>query len=194
MPRWKPDARERLVHAAIELFNEQGFAATTVPQITAHAGLTTRTFYRHFADKREVLFGPELGPDEVQAVLDGAPRGVSLAAFIAWGLRLMAARFAPYREVMRATQALIDSDASLKERALRKRETLHAVFAEAFRSRGLGEQQSRLLAEASVSALYLAIDEWLQTATDAGIDTLALTALRDLHGDLDGIGTVKAPI
>jgi AcrR family transcriptional regulator len=191
MPRWKPDARERLVSAAIELFNERGFAATTIPQITARAGLTTRTFYRHFADKREVLFGPEHNPDTVQAVLDGAPQGVSLAAFVAWGLRLMAERFAPYREVMRATQALIDSDASLRERALRKREMLHAVFNEAFRSRGLGEQRSRLLAEVAVSALYLAIDEWLQTDADVGIDMLALGALRDLHSDLEDIGTVE---
>ena len=55
--RWRPDARERLEHAALELFAEQGFAATTVPEITARAGLTTRTFFRYFADKREVLFG-----------------------------------------------------------------------------------------------------------------------------------------
>jgi AcrR family transcriptional regulator len=55
--RWQPDARQRLERAAIDLFAEQGFAATTVPQITARAGLTTRTFFRHFADKREVLFG-----------------------------------------------------------------------------------------------------------------------------------------
>ena len=56
MSRWQPDTRERLEKAALELFAEQGFAATTVPQITARAGLTTRTFFRHFADKRDVLF------------------------------------------------------------------------------------------------------------------------------------------
>lgn len=57
--RWQPNARERLERAAVELFLEQGFAETTVPQITARAGLTTRTFFRHFADKREVLFAVE---------------------------------------------------------------------------------------------------------------------------------------
>ena len=54
--RWSPDARGRLERAAFELFAEQGFAATTVPEITARAGLTTRTFFRHFADKREVFY------------------------------------------------------------------------------------------------------------------------------------------
>jgi AcrR family transcriptional regulator len=56
MGRWKPGARERLRKAALDLYSEQGFAVTTVPQITERAGLTTRTFYRHFADKRDVLF------------------------------------------------------------------------------------------------------------------------------------------
>ena len=56
MGRWEPDARDRLERAALELFVEHGFDPVTVPEITARAGLTTRTFFRHFADKREVLF------------------------------------------------------------------------------------------------------------------------------------------
>ena len=68
--RWKPDARERLSTAAIELFSEQGFAATTVPQITERAGLTTRTFYRHFADKGDVLFPHTDAQADTQAALD----------------------------------------------------------------------------------------------------------------------------
>jgi len=66
MSRWQPDARGRLERAAVELFTEQGFAATTVPQIAARAGLTTRTFFRHFADKREVLFA---GDEELPALV-----------------------------------------------------------------------------------------------------------------------------
>src|SRR5436190_23793997 len=74
MGRWQPGARERLEQAALDLFLEQGFAETTVPQITARAGLTTRTFFRHFADKREVLFAGEAEvPEIIKAAMAAAP-------------------------------------------------------------------------------------------------------------------------
>ena len=188
MGRWKPEARERLLSAAVELFSEQGFAATTVPQITERAGLTTRTFYRHFADKREVLFGPESSPAQARAVLEQAPRGLGTAEFLAWGLRLIArAHFDGHRDSFRVIQALIDSDESLQERALRKRETLRSLLGEALQRRGLGEQRSRLLAEATVSAYYIAFDQWLRSESDVSIDTLAIEALSALRGDLEGI-------
>jgi AcrR family transcriptional regulator len=180
--------------AAVELFSEQGFAATTVPQITERAGLTTRTFFRHFADKREVLFGHEDAPAQARAFLAQVPPGMSTAEFIAWGLGLMAReRFDGHRDEMRVIHALIDSDESLQERSLRKRETLNSLLGEALRSRGLGQQQARLLAEATVSALYVAIDQWLNGDTGESIDVLALKALVGLHADLDGIGTVQRP-
>ena len=56
MARWEPNARERLVLAALDLFAEQGYDNTTVTQIANRAGLTKTTFFRHFPDKREVLF------------------------------------------------------------------------------------------------------------------------------------------
>src|SRR5215472_8369942 len=121
--RWKPDARERLISAAFELFSEQGFAATTVPQITERAGLTTRTFFRHFADKREVLFGHEDAPAQARAFLAQAPPGMSTAEFIAWGLGLMTReRFDGHRDELRVIQALIDSDESLHHAQLRSEE------------------------------------------------------------------------
>jgi AcrR family transcriptional regulator len=180
--------------AAVELFSEQGFAATTVPQITDRAGLTTRTFFRHFADKREVLFGHENAAEQARAILAQAPPGMSTAEFIAWGLGLMAReRFDGHREELRVIQALIDSDESLQERALRKREMLNSLLGEALHGRGLSEQRSRLLAEATVSALYSALDQWLNSDTDVRIDALALEALAVLHGDLDGIDTEQRP-
>ena len=59
MARWAPDTRERLRTASMELFAERGFDATTVPDIVERAGVTRRTFFRHFGDKREVFFGDD---------------------------------------------------------------------------------------------------------------------------------------
>ena len=191
MARWKPDARERLARAAIELFDEQGFADTTVPQITERAGLTTRTFYRHFADKREVLFGPEQDPATVDAVLEGVPEGAGVAELLAWGLGILADGFAPHREQMRATQSLIASDAGLQERALRKREGICGAIDVALRRHGLEQDRARLLAEATVSALYVALDRWLASDTETRIDVLALEALSGLGEDLTGIERVS---
>lgn len=192
--RWKPDARERLRSAALELFSERGFADTTVPQITERAGLTTRTFFRYYADKREVLFAHEDDArTQARAAVEQAPRELSTAGFVAWGLQLMATRFEGQRDEMRMIHALIDSDASLQERALRKREMLNSLFGEALQSRGLSEQQARLLAEATVSALYIALDQWLKPDSDTSIDALALDGLAALREDLDGIDTVHRP-
>lgn len=90
-------------------------------------------------------------------------------------------------------RALIESDESLRERSLRKREMLNSLVGEALRGRGLGEREARLFAEATVSALYVALDQWLNGDTDESIDALALKALAGLHADLDGIGAVQWP-
>ena len=87
MGRWQPGARERLEGAALELFLEQGFTETTVPQITARAGLTTRTFFRHFADKRDALFLREREfPEAVSDFLQTVPSGSSPVATVRMGL------------------------------------------------------------------------------------------------------------
>lgn len=91
MSRWEPKARERLEQAALELFVEVGFAEATVPQITARAGLTTRTFFRHFADKREVLFAAEGElPALVARLMSEAPPDLPPLALIERGLQTVA--------------------------------------------------------------------------------------------------------
>lgn len=193
MPRWEPDARDRLTEAAIELFKEQGFAVTTVPQITARAGLTTRTFYRYFSDKREVLFGPEHHSQTTEAVLAQAPIGANTADLLAWGLHRLAAGFEPYREQMRTTRDLIAADLSLRERALQKRETISALIGAALRHHGLDENRAHLLAEATVAALYLALDQWITTDTDVPVDVLAMQALTTLGTDLKDLDNTLIP-
>ncbi len=167
MSRWQPDARERLERAAIELFAAQGFAATTVPQITARAGLTTRTFFRHFADKREVLFGGDEVPEFAARLLAEAPAGLDPITLIEGGLRVVAeTRFAGRRDEFRRRRAIIASDEGLRERELSKRAVLATVIGTGLIARGEAPRTAALLAESSVTVLYVAVDEWLDAADD----------------------------
>ena len=162
MGRWRPDARERLRQAALELFAEQGFAATTVPEITARAGLTTRTFFRHFADKREVIFGGDEIPAMATRLIADAPLGLEPAAVIVEGLKTVAeTRFEGRRAEVRLNRELIRSDPGLGERDLRKRADLAAAIRTGFIDRGVAPATAALLAETTVTVIYVALDEWL---------------------------------
>src|SRR6188508_1594363 len=116
MSRWQPDARGRLERAAVELFLSQGFSVTTVPEIADRAGLTTRTFFRHFTDKREVLFGAEAElPDVVAGVLADAPDALTPLELVEFGLtRVAAARFDGLREFLRMRRSIIVTDVGLQ--------------------------------------------------------------------------------
>ncbi|GAB7045281.1 TetR/AcrR family transcriptional regulator [Catenuloplanes indicus] len=162
MGRWEPDARQRLEQAALELFAEQGFAATTVPQITARAGLTTRTFFRHFADKREVLFAEDQAAEAAEQLLITAPPGTDPLTLILDGLRAVAtARFEPKRAHLRALREIIRTDDGLRERELRKRGILREVVRTGFLARGLPATTAALLAETGTTLLFVSVDEWL---------------------------------
>jgi AcrR family transcriptional regulator len=179
--RWQPDARERLERAAIELFTQQGFAATTVPQITARAGLTTRTFFRHFADKREVLFGGDEIPAFASRLMAEAPPSLDPVTLIVGGLKTVAeTRFEGRREEIRERRDIIRSDQGLRERDLRKRADLSEAIKAGFIDRGVGTAAAALVAELTVTVLYLAIDEWL----DSGGDRTLFEKITETFGSL----------
>src|SRR6202012_6272410 len=91
MARWEPGARERLVHAAVDLFTEQGYDATTVTEIAERAGVTKMTFFRHFADKREVLFaGQELHSQILAEAIAAAPADATPMAAVALAVDALA--------------------------------------------------------------------------------------------------------
>jgi hypothetical protein len=185
MGRWRPDARERLQRAAVELFAEQGFAATTVPEITARAGLTTRTFFRHFADKREVIFGGEEIPAMATRLIADAPASLDPATVIIEGLRTVAdTRFEGRREEVRLNRDIIRSDPGLGERDLRKRADLAAAMRAGFISRGVTATTAALLAESTVTVLYVALDEWLDQDGDRPLFEIMLGTLGSLQGAL----------
>jgi AcrR family transcriptional regulator len=185
MGRWRPDARERLRQAAAELFAEQGFAATTVPEITARAGLTTRTFFRHFADKREVIFGGEEIPALATRLIADAPASLDPAAVIIAGLRTVAeTRFEGRREEVRLNRTIIRSDPGLGERDLRKRADLAAAMRDGFVGRGVTPSTAALLAESTVTVMFVALDEWLDQDGDRPLFEIMLGTLEELKGAL----------
>jgi len=183
MSRWQPNARERLERAAVELFIEQGFAATTVPQITARAGLTTRTFFRHFADKREVLFArDEELPEFVAQLAADAPASLSPMMLISYALETVAAtRFEGQLDYLRARCAVIQADEGLRERELRKLSVLSDAICQGFRNRGIDELTAILAAQLAVTVFSVTIDRWLDQDGAQPLSELVHDTLRALR-------------
>src|ERR1700689_3854167 len=98
MGRWEPGARERLVMAAVDLFTEQGYDATTVSQIAERAGVTKMTFFRHFPDKREGLFaGQEIHSRILADAIAAAPGPATQVQAVGAALDALAATFTDER-------------------------------------------------------------------------------------------------
>lgn len=161
MARWAPDTRERLRAAAMQLFAERGFEATTVPDIVERAGVTRRTFFRHFGDKREVFFGDDEIPRLAAEMLADAPAEAPPFS-IAWaGFQTLAAeRFEPRRDEIVAARRLIEAEPSLRERDLQKQADLRAAVAEGYRARGVDALRARVLAGVAVELLQTALEQW----------------------------------
>jgi AcrR family transcriptional regulator len=160
--RWAPDARGRLERAAFELFSEQGYSATTVPQVTARAGLTTRTFFRYFADKREVIFGGDEIPEAATRLISQAPPELAPMDVIRQVLNEVAeTRFHGRREETAAWRRMINADDSLRDRDARKRADLVLAARAAFIARGESELGATMFAEAGALIFHVALDAWL---------------------------------
>jgi AcrR family transcriptional regulator len=161
--RWEPNARERLESAALELFVEQGFAETTVPQITARAGLTTRTFFRHFSDKREVLFaGENQVPEIIRAAIAASPPGLDPMELVERGFDdFAAAQFDGRHASLKARQVVVQGDASLIERELQKSASLAEAMRQGFLERGVDDLTATLSAHLCSAVFTVAIQRWL---------------------------------
>lgn len=168
MARWAPDTRERLRTAALGLFEEQGFAATTVPDIVSRAGVTKRTFFRHFSDKREVFFGDDEIPAIARDLLAHAPTDVPPLALVSEGLRTLATeRFGPQRDRMRAARRVIVAEPALRERDLKKQADLRDAIEQGFAARGQDPLTARVLGGLTVEWFQAALDAWLADDTGA---------------------------
>jgi len=162
MSRWEPNAGERLVQAAMELFHERGYAGTTVQEIAARAGLTERTFFRYFTDKREVLFG---GSEALRKLMvesvESAEKATPPFDAVALALEAAASELQGRREHAKARATLIAAHPELLERELIKLTSLAAAVAEALRARGVSEPEASLAAEAAIAIFKVAFERWI---------------------------------
>jgi AcrR family transcriptional regulator len=182
MGRWEPNARGRLEEAALELYAERGFEQTTVTEIARRAGLTERTFFRHFADKREVLFSGAAAMQEIIVdAVAGAPEGVAPIDAMAAGLEAAVAGFAlERREHSRRRQRVIAANAELRERELIKLAAYAAALAEALRGRGVEEPAARLTAEVGMGVFKIAFERWIDDAYQRELGQLMRESLEQL--------------
>jgi AcrR family transcriptional regulator len=164
MARWEPDARGRLEKAAMELFAERGYARTTVGDIAERAGLTERTFFRHFTDKREVLFSgsQELERSIVEAVTD-APRDAPPLEAVASAFEAAGAMLQERRDLghVRARFAIVVEHAEVRERELIKMASMAAAVTRALHARGVSEPTASLVAEAGIAVFKVGFERWV---------------------------------
>ncbi|MET7575170.1 TetR/AcrR family transcriptional regulator [Streptomyces sp. NPDC005492] len=192
MGRWEPGARERLVMAAVDLFTEQGYDATTVTQIAERAGVTKSTFFRHFPDKRELLVA---GQEELSRLLaEGiaeAPGDATPLETVAAGLVRASGLMGPQnREFAPRVRAAIAASTELQERDALKTVSLAAAMTSALAARGIPDPTAALASELGVLAFKRGFAEWTEGDRDAN-DELAgyvLTALEELRAASASLG------
>jgi AcrR family transcriptional regulator len=181
VPRWDPGSRERLEQAALDLYAERGFDATTVADIAARAGLTERTFFRHFDDKRDVLFaGAEEFSERIVTPVASAAAALAPLDAVALGLEAAAEMLEDRRELARARAAIIAASPELRERELAKLSGLATELARALRERGVGETTATLAGEVALAVFRLSFERWIEEGNERPLRTLIREALAEL--------------
>ncbi|MBB4682601.1 TetR family transcriptional regulator [Amycolatopsis jiangsuensis] len=184
MARWEPGARDRLRDAALTLFLERGFEQTMVAEIAERAGVTARTFFRHFADKREVLFDGSSGLEETAlAAVEEAPASSSAMDAVMTALDAVAAAIGENHDFARKRQTVITANAELRERELIKHASISRILADGLRRRGADAFEAALAAETGVAVYRVAFEQWTGSAEPGALPDViraSLTRLRAL--------------
>jgi AcrR family transcriptional regulator len=180
--RWEPGAGGRLREAALELYLERGFEQTTVADIAQRAGVTARTFFRHFADKREVLFaGSSILTERLVEALAEAPSDASPMEAVAAALDAAASVLGQNREFSSRRQQVIEANAELMERELIKMATLSAALADGLRKRGVAEPDASLAAQSGIVVLQVAFGRWVAGVGEEDLGRAMRASLKRLR-------------
>ncbi|MBH0780505.1 TetR/AcrR family transcriptional regulator [Nocardia bovistercoris] len=165
MGRWEPDARGRLLRAALELFSERGYEATTTAQIAERAGLTKATLFRLFPDKREIVFqGQARLVALVTTGVQNAPAEARPVELVAAGLSALSdAHTQEHRDLGRTLDAIVASSEELRERAVFKRWAITSAFEQALIARLGDPHKAGVLADLGTRAFYTGGEKWLAT-------------------------------
>jgi AcrR family transcriptional regulator len=155
------NARERFESAAFSLFGKKGYATTTVPEIAAKAGLTERTFYRYFTDKREVMFWrAEAHQATIANEIARAPAGVHPLTTVACAFESVAPFIDGHRPLVKLRQRLISTHGDLHERELMKLHMLASAIDLALQQCGVQASLSRIIAEIGSAIWKVALENW----------------------------------
>ncbi|MBB4688988.1 TetR/AcrR family transcriptional regulator [Amycolatopsis jiangsuensis] len=189
MPRSGAAARRRLQQAALELYQERGFDRTTAAEIAARAGVNERTFFRHFPDKREVLFDGEadLGAELRQTVVE-APAGLEPFETLLHAFRKTAQALENNHPWSEPRWKVIAATPALRERELAKHAWLTDAAAEALRQRGVAAGLAGLAARTGWAAYQHAVQSWIDDPTQR-LDA----CLRQAFDDLRALSTATLP-
>ncbi|WP_066360974.1 TetR family transcriptional regulator [Herbidospora mongoliensis] len=183
MARWEPNARGRLEDAALDLFTERGFDKTTIAEIAQRAGLTERTFFRHFADKREVLFGGSaLLRDLLTGAVAEAPADASPLDAVAAALEKAGSLLQERHPYARRRQAAIEANEELLERELVKLASLADALATALRSRGVAAPEASVAAETGIAIFRSAYPLWVAADDSTQLPDCIRAAFATLRG------------
>ena len=171
----------------MDLYLERGFEQTTVAEIAARAGLTERTFFRHFADKKEVLFGgtPFLQESILKAVTEAPETATPLEAVIS-GFEAAGMYFKDSNERSRRRQTIIDAHPELQARELSKLATLTATISEALQQRGVAAPAAELAAQAGMVVFKTAFERWVRADRMPDWKNLIHTSLKELRFVVSG--------
>jgi AcrR family transcriptional regulator len=189
MSRWEPNARERLEEAALTLFGERGFEQTTVAEIAALAGLTERTFFRHFADKREVLFwGQSRLRDLLVSSVENAPPSASPLEAVKIAVESVGEALEPRRAITLRRQSVIVSNPELQERELSKFGILSAAISDALRHRGATVLAADLAAEAALAVFRISFRRWIEETPPRAFPAIIRESFDELKAVAAGSG------
>jgi AcrR family transcriptional regulator len=183
MARWEPNASERLAVAALDLFAERGYENTTVIDIAQRAGLTKSTFFRHFADKREVLFGDGSMNGLLADAIAAAPAAATPLDAVAQALDEIGRRAftSARREFVARRRAVIAANPELQEREALKGLGLTASMTAALSRRGVPDLTACVAADLGALALTIAYERWSGAPDGDDFGQVARRALAEVR-------------